>query len=486
MYNALLLLLLGIAIFLFTSGIKKRQKLKSLSGAVLGLLTVLFFWFMDFWGEALWYQNLGYGDRFWVINFANTGFAAAGAILGLIIIYLLTISISKNHKAVLGITKLLGLVIGGYWGYSNWEIILKYWNGVSTGLKDPILGKDVGFYLFTLPFYDSVFVLLLMLSLTVLISIIISSFIRLSENNIVFYFPNEFELNSNKFKSPLFLNSSIFVLILAAGRYLSRFHLMYSSTGVVAGPCWTDVNVLLPAYTVVILLLILISIGLLVPKIRKGIQFFFIRKFRIATDRSYFMVLLSSGVSIVAIWIIAFSILPGLFEWLLVNPNEITFERPYILNNIQFTRSGFALNSVEEKEYPLNGNFTQETVNNNPSIFTNIRLWDWKALDAVYRQFQAIRLYYEFSDVDVDRYNIDGKTRQVMVSAREINLDNLPQQSQTFVNERFQYTHGYGITMAAVNEFTNQGLPHLLIKDIPPVSESPALEVSSRKSTLVN
>jgi uncharacterized membrane protein (UPF0182 family) len=190
------------------------------------------------------------------------------------------------------------------------------------------------------------------------------------------------------------------------------------------------------------------------------------------------LVLVSTGISIIIIWIFAFSILPGIFEWLVVEPNEITYERPYILNNIQFTRSGFALNSVEEKEYPLNGTFTQETVNSNPSIFTNIRLWDWKALDAVYRQFQSIRLYYEFSDVDVDRYNIDGKTRQVMVSGREINIDNLPQQSQTFVNKRFQYTHGYGVTMAAVNEFTNQGLPHLLIKDIPPVSESPSLEVS--------
>jgi len=186
----------------------------------------------------------------------------------------------------------------------------------------------------------------------------------------------------------------------------------------------------------------------------------------------------STAVSIIIIWIVAFSILPGAFEWLVVEPNEITYERPYILNNIQFTRSGFGLNNVEEKEYPLNGDFTQETVNNNPSIFTNIRLWDWKALDAVYRQFQSIRLYYEFSDVDVDRYNIDGKTRQVMVSGREINIDNLPQQSQTFVNQRFQYTHGYGITMAAVNEFTNQGLPHLLIKDIPPVSESHSLEVT--------
>jgi uncharacterized membrane protein (UPF0182 family) len=478
MYNALLLLLLGIAAFLFITGIKKRQKLKIFSGAVIGVLTVFFFWFMDFWGEALWYQSLGYSNRFWVINYANTGFAIAGVLFGLLVIYLLTLTIPRKQKAVHTITKLLGIIIGGYWGYTNWEIILKYWNGVSTGLKDPILGKDVGFYLFTLPFYDQLYILLLMISLTALIAIFISSFVRLSENNIFFYFPVEYELNSNKFNSPVFINSAVFILILACGRFLNRYHLMYSNTGVVAGPCWTDVNVLLPAYTVVIVLLIIIGIGLIIPSLRKRVQYFFVKKFHIATDRSYFLVLVSTAVSIIIIWIVAFSILPGAFEWLVVEPNEITYERPYILNNIQFTRSGFGLNNVEEKEYPLNGDFTQETVNNNPSIFTNIRLWDWKALDAVYRQFQSIRLYYEFSDVDVDRYNIDGKTRQVMVSGREINIDNLPQQSQTFVNKRFQYTHGYGITMAAVNEFTNQGLPHLLIKDIPPVSESSSLAVT--------
>jgi uncharacterized membrane protein (UPF0182 family) len=478
MYNALLLFLLGGAVFLFITGIKRRQKLKIFSGAAIGVLTIFFFWFMDFWGEALWYQSLGYSNRFWVINYANAGFAVAGALFGLFVIYLLTLTTPKEHKVVHSVTKALGIIIGGYWGYSNWEVILKYWNGVSTGLKDPILGKDVGFYLFTLPFYDELYILFLMISLTALIATVISTFVRLSENNIFFYFPGEHEINSNKFNSPVFLNSAVFIIILACGRFLSRYHLMYSSTGVVAGPCWTDVNVLLPAYTFVIVLLVIIGIGLIIPNFRKRVQYFFVRKFHVANERSYFLVLLSTVISIIIIWIFAFSILPGIFEWLVVEPNEITYERPYILNNIQFTRSGFALNSVEEKEYPLNGTFTQETVNSNPSIFTNIRLWDWKALDAVYRQFQSIRLYYEFSDVDVDRYNIDGKTRQVMVSGREINIDNLPQQSQTFVNKRFQYTHGYGVTMAAVNEFTSQGLPHLLIKDIPPVSESSSLEVS--------
>ena len=319
--------------------------------------------------------------------------------------------------------------------------------------------------------------LLFSISLIALISAFVISFIRFTDNNIAFYFPRAGEVKTDKYYFPLYLTSAVFIFILAWGRFLNRYHIMYSNTGVVAGPGWTDVNVLLPSYTVVVILMILIGLSLVVPVFRKKVQSFYFKRFRIVTDRSHILVLASSGISIFIIWLIAFTAIPGVFEWLMVEPNEITFERPYISNNIEFTRSGFGLNKVEEKEYPMNGGFTEGTISDNPNLFTNVRLWDWRALDAVYKQFQAIRLYYEFSDVDVDRYIINGKKQQVMVSTREINIDNLSQQSQTFVNKRFQYTHGYGLTMASVSEFTPEGLPHLLIKDIPPKSEAPSLEI---------
>ncbi|MCX6167720.1 MAG: UPF0182 family protein [Ignavibacteriales bacterium] len=477
MYIALLLILLGLSLFLFVTGVRKGQKLKKYFGVVLAVLTLLFFWFMDFWGEALWFENLGYGTPFWTVVNSNGLLAIAGAFIGLIVVFLLTLRISKNHRIISTLSRLLGIVIGGYWGYSHWEIILKYWYGVNTGLKDPILGKDVGFYLFSLPFYDSLIELFFLLSLISLISLFIASFVRLTENNILFYIPKEGEITSKRFYFPLYLNSFVFILIIAAERFLSRYHLMYSTTGVASGMSWTDENILLPAITVVIIIMILFSIALIVPNIRMRLQKYLFKKFHIVQDRSHIVVLVVTGISILIIWILAFDILPRAFNWLVVKPNEITYERPYIQNNIEFTRFGFGLNKVEEKEYPMNGTLNQGTINENPNLFSNIRLWDWKALDAVYRQFQTMRLYYEFTDVDVDRYNIDGKDRQVMVSAREINLDNLPQQSQTFVNKRFQYTHGYGLTMAGVSEFTPEGLPHLLIKDIPPVTESKSLEV---------
>ena len=478
MYIALLLILLGISVFLFITGSGKGQRIKKYSGIVLAISTLVFFWFMDFWGEALWYENLGYGSPFWKVVNSNGLLAVAGAAIGFATVFLLTLGISKNHKIISTIIKLMGIVIGAYWGFSHWEIILKFWYGVSTGLKDPILGKDVGFYLFSLPFYDALFDLLFLLSFISLIAIFISSFVRFTENNLLFYIPREGEITSKKFYFPLYLNSSVFILIIAAERFLSRYHLMYSTTGVASGMSWTDENILLPATYAVIIIMVLFSIALIIPSLRTRLQNYFFRKFRIAHDKSHIVVIAATGISIAIIWLLAFDALPRAFNWLVVKPNEITYERPYIQNNIEFTRYGFALNNIEEKEYPMNGSLTQETINQNPNLFSNIRLWDWKALDAVYRQFQTMRLYYEFSDVDVDRYNIDGKDRQVMVSAREINLDNLPQQSQTFVNKRFQYTHGFGLTMAAVSEFNQEGLPHLLIKDIPPVSESKSLEVT--------
>lgn len=478
MYTALLFGLLGIAAFLFITGSQKKQTIKVYSGLAVAVLTLFFFWFMGFWGEALWFANLGYGSRFWTIVYSNGGFAIAGAALGFILIYLLTFTIPKEHKIILGGSKILAVLIGGVWGISNWDVILKFWDRVNTGITDPILGKDVGFYLFTLPFLDNVYILLIIISIVALGGSVFSSLFRFTGENLVLYFPTPEEIRTDRFYFPLYLNSAVFIFILALQRFLDRYHLMYSTTGVTSGPSWTDVNVLLPAYSIVIILMVLIGLALIIPSIRKKLQNFFYRKFHIYPERSHIMVLASAGVTIVALWLLAFTAIPGLFQLLLVQPNEITFEKPYISNNIKFTRYAFDLNRIKEKQYPMNGSFTPDVVNNYPGIFTNIRLWDWRALDAVYKQFQAFRLYYEFSDVDVDRYYVNGQYKQVMVSAREINIDNLPAQSQTFVNKRFQYTHGFGLTMAEVNEFTPQGLPHLLIQNIPPVSESPNLNVT--------
>ena len=176
-------------------------------------------------------------------------------------------------------------------------------------------------------------------------------------------------------------------------------------------------------------------------------------------------------------WIILIVALPALVQWLVVKPNEITFETPYIAHNIEFTLAGFKLDTIEERHYPAQPTLERDALQNNQNLLSEVRLWDWQALDAVYTQFQEIRLYYEFVDVDIDRYQIGDRYRQVMVATREMAQENLPPQSQTFVNQRFKYTHGYGYTLAPVSDFTSSGLPNLLVKNIPPKASVPSLQV---------
>jgi uncharacterized membrane protein (UPF0182 family) len=230
-------------------------------------------------------------------------------------------------------------------------------------------------------------------------------------------------------------------------------------------------------YNVVVVLTALLGVMLLIPALRRVYQRIVAPRLR-QIELLHVATLISTGLVMLLIWLVALAIIPGLYQWLRVEPNEITYEEPYIAHNIKFTRHAFGLDRIEEREFPASAVFTPDMVLENPNLFSNVRLWDWRALDAVYKQFQEIRLYYEFVDVDIDRYMIGGNYRQVMASARELWLPNLPQQSQTFVNRRFKYTHGNGITLTAVSEFTPEGLPNLLIKDIPPRSDYPELQVT--------
>jgi uncharacterized membrane protein (UPF0182 family) len=469
----MIFILIAAAGLLLYLGLRKNKKSFVTLGVILGLFTIFFFWYMDFYGELLWFQSLGYGQRFWISIFNQSGFTIVGAILSGAIVSILTIRVITFRKFIRPAVLIIALLFGGAWGYSSWEIILKFWYAVPAGITEPIFNNDAGFYLFTFPFLQNLYSLLFTLSFISLITVIVSVFIRISGDTPHFEYPVE---NTDQQFKPLYFNIGIFLLILTLGKYLDRYELMYSKTGLVAGPGWTDVNILLPGYSIIIVISIIFALTFLIPFLRNAAQKRFQNIFkRFGQLRIAFI--LSSLAVLLLIWFVALTVIPGLFQWLRVQPNEITFEVPYISNNIQLTRYGFGLNNIEEKEYPVTGDFTQATADSNPAIFNNIRLWDWHALQAVYKQFQEIRLYYEFTDVDVDRYTYDNKYRQTMISARELEVDNLPQQSQTFVNRIFKYTHGFGITLATVSEFTPQGLPHLLIKDIPPVSEFPSLNV---------
>ncbi|MGD8229367.1 MAG: UPF0182 family protein, partial [Desulfobacteraceae bacterium] len=476
MYTAIILILLAGAAVLVYTGVQKRALARTIAGLLLALFTIFGFWFMDFWGEMLWFHALGYTQRFWLVALAKAAFAALGALFGWIALYLLTFTIPKQRKGIRMVSKLVAAFVGGTWGLSHWDTLLRFLNRVSTDLHDPILGKDTGFYLFNLPFYDALMGLFSLLSITALVSLLSSVFIRVREGDIEFAPFRIPEQRMSAAYGSLYVSAAVFLFVLAWGKYLNRFHLMYSTAGVVTGAGWTDVHVRLPAYSTVAFITAAFGVVLILPALRRKFQNI-LGKIDVARDHLPLLSLAVVGGTIALVWFVSLTLIPSLFQWLRVEPNEVTYERPYISHNIRFTRHGFRLHEVEEREFPASGLFTEQMVQDNQNLFSNIRLWDHRALDAVYKQFQEIRLYYEFEDVDVDRYTIEDTYRQVMVSARELELSNLPADSQTFVNRRFKYTHGYGITLTTVSEFTPQGLPNLLIKDIPPKSAHADLEV---------
>jgi uncharacterized membrane protein (UPF0182 family) len=478
MYTVLLLLLLAAGLGLGFTGVNRGRWQEVVAGVAVCLATVAFFGLLSFWGEMLWFDALGFSSRFWIAVRWQVGFALGGALAGAGLVYLLTLTVSRHFPAGHLVPEAVGGLVGLLWGLANWEKGLLFVYGVSTGVAEPILGRDAGFYLFTLPFLDGVYWLLFAATL-----------IALGTAALTFVVPSELSGASldewrkalTKGESnprPVCVAAGALALVLAAGTYLNVYHLLYSTWGAVTGPGWTDVHIRLPGYYVVVAVLALVGLLLLFPGlISRALALVPLRaRPRPVANASLLGIGVAAGV-VVATWLLALGVVPYLVQWLVVEPNEITREQPYIAHNIRFTRQGFHLDGIEEREFPVAEKLSRETITDNRDVLDQVRLWDPRALKAVYKQFQEIRLYYEFTDVDIDRYTLGGQYREVMVSPREMEVNNLPKESQTFVNRRFTYTHGFGLTLAPVNKFTPGGLPDLLVKDLPPKSQYPELAI---------
>ncbi|MCF8085983.1 MAG: UPF0182 family protein [Desulfohalobiaceae bacterium] len=479
MYVVLLLLLLFAAFMLTLSGVKRNQRGRVLAGVILGLATVAFFAFLEFWGEYLWYDALGYSERFVTRIEALIGYTLLGGIVGWAAVWLLSRSYPRTWVSARKLAQLGGGAIGILWGLNAWRTIWIYANSVTTQVSDPIFAKDTGFYIFDLPFYNSLislFVLLVLFTLAVAGAIWIDSSRGGGLEELLRTGRTARPLTAALPVGPVYLCAAALLVLIGVSTYLDRYEFMFSSTGVVTGAGWTDVNIRMPVYTLIALLCLILAAVLLIPAARNRLQGL-MRRVPVQGVDPHLLGLGAVAVLLIVVWVSLVGILPTAFQQLRVEPNEITFERPYIQNNIEFTRQGFNLEKSEGRQFPAEERFDRQLVEDNEEIFNNIRLWDWRALGQVYKQFQELRLYYDFNDLDIDRYRYGDQYRQVMVAAREMNQDNLPEQSKTFVNRRFKYTHGYGIVMNNVSEFTEQGQPEFLIKDIPPQSTHPALNV---------
>ncbi|MFQ5475097.1 MAG: UPF0182 family protein, partial [Candidatus Nanoarchaeia archaeon] len=242
---------------------------------------------------------------------------------------------------------------------------------------------------------------------------------------------------------------------------------MFSEQGIVVGAGYVDVNVFIPIVKILTVFAILVTISLYV-------WLFYISKDRQLRKKHIV-------VSLIIIYFLSIFVapvvIPGIVQGLKVSPNELKLETPYIEHNIEFTRYAYNLNDVEEREMPLETTLTKETIENQSDTISNIRLLDWRPLTQTYKQTQEIRLYYDLSEIDVDRYPLKDGYSQVMLAPRELDQQQIVASAQTWVNKHLIYTHGFGIVMSPVNSVTEEGLPNYIIQDIPPRTEEDSLVV---------
>ncbi|HLF77995.1 MAG TPA: UPF0182 family protein [Dehalococcoidia bacterium] len=340
-------------------------------------------------------------------------------------------------------------VIFGTIAAGHWDVVLRLLNAQSFGVKDPQFDRDVGFYVFTLPalrfFYGW---LMAMAVLTTLAAAAL-------------YLMRFLVAGGNASDSRQARRHLVPLLVLVVGLFIWRywltsFDLTFSTAGTVFGATYTDIHARLPFLYVGMALGGLTILALVVTLSRQGIT-------------------LAAGAMVIwaAVAVIGGGIYPATVQRLTVQPNELEKERAYISRNIDMTRRAFGLDTIDERPFPAAPEVTPQEISDNPDTINNIRLLDVGPLLQTYAQIQTIRPLYEFLDVDVDRYLIDGKRRQVMVSARELSASRLPADAQSWVNRRLQFTHGYGVVMSPVNEVVQEGLPELFVRDIPVAGKVP-------------
>ena len=358
---------------------------------------------------------------------------------------------------------------------SSWHDVLKFLSSVPFGQKDPLFGADVSFYVFSLPVYS---LGLGLIKTVILISLIGCGAIYILRGslNLSSFFP-KFDLSKLTGKSEgltlkvvnnlvsdqktrlhIGILLSLFLATIAAGTYLSLFNLLTGQSGPVFGAAFTDANVMVP----------LLHVSVFVYGLAAILALFYGISGKIAP--------LFGAILLTVVVGFASSIIPMLFQKLIVAPNELTKETPFIKYNIEATNKAYGLDRVEEREIAADKPITAADITANNLTIKNVRLWDRAPLLSTFSQIQEIRTYYEFTSVDNDRYTIGSELRQIMLSPRELASDSLP--NKNWINERLTFTHGYGVAAGPVNQVTPEGLPVLFVKDLPPKSEVKELEIS--------
>lgn len=439
---------------------------------------------LSYWVDLLWFKSLGYEDVFWKARGLQWGIFAAFMVLTFLILFGIFSALKRAHrddlpsdhtvfiagqevklslKPVLRIVSVGGSLIiafitGGTMA-AQWQTLALWWYAPQTAgtTADPIFGRPLGFYLFTLPAWQLIVGWLMTLS--VIACLLAAVFLVVAGGSRALTGSRR-SLSELPWRG-LSMAAAFLLFVVAFRVYLSRFEQLFEHHTIFDGVTYTDAHVTLTGLLVVCVALVVGAViaaagGLFAPRGR------------------WLVASLAPAVLCYAV--------VGLVGWyvssFLVKPNELMREQPYIVHNIEMTQQAFGLDRFVLREFPAETTVDATDPANNQLTLQNIRLWDVKALQDTLRQIQEIRTYYDFPDIDIDRYEIDGSMREVMLAARELNVEKLPESSRNWINEKLIYTHGYGITMNPVNGFTAEGRPALMLSNMPVQSTTSGLRVT--------
>ena len=438
---------------------------------------------LSYYVDVLWFGSLGYADVFWKTLSLQWGVFAAFAAATFLTVYGSFLALKRVHLPdlpsghtiliggqplklpvepvlrliVLGVSLAIAVATGGAMA-GEWPTLALFWYAPrTTGIVDPIFAKPLNFFLFALPAWQLIAGWLLTLS--VITCVIAALFILITggARALTGRLSRSVELPWRGFS----ITFAFLLLILAMRVYLGRFERLLDDHTIFGGVTYTDAHVTLTGMLVVCAALVLGAVVAAVNAVR------------VPLGRWLVAAIVPAAVCYLGVQGIGWYV-----SSFIVKPNELVREKPYIVYNTDLTRQAYGLNRVSQREFPAETTVEAADPADNQATLQNIRLWDWHALQDTLRQIQEIRTYYDFPDIDIDRYEIDGTTREVMLAARELSVDKLPESSRNWINEKLIYTHGYGLTMNPVNGFTPEGLPTLMLSNMPVQSTVRSLTVT--------
>ncbi|RXM72973.1 UPF0182 family protein [Clostridium tetani] len=449
----------------------KKKKVITFIAIIILLLILFLYRSTSFIIDFQWFQELSYTSVFLKEFFTIGKLFTLSFALIFISIWLYYLSLKKNinwqeynkrKKLMIAFNCIVSSLFAYFFSSKYWYQILQFNNSVPFDIKDPIFNKDISFYIFKLPFLQSIYVLILrVLVFLVIYTLILYFIINLKDKIKEINFRKTLNIKSikNDVKDfagkQLAVVSAIILLFLSMGYIIKSRNLVYSPRGLIFGASYTDINISLLIYRIIIIVSFIGSIVVFISIINKKIKPIIISLVLI------FLLILSEGTT------------SKLVQTFVVNSNEKKLEEPFVRYNIDYTRKAFDIDDIEEINFDINNNLTAQDIKNNKESIDNIRINSFEPALEFYNQYQTIRPYYIFNDIDIDRYKINGKESQIFISARELNLKAI--EPNTWQNRHLIYTHGYGVAMSKVNSVTEEGQPDFSIKDIPQVNNTDIL-----------